>query len=218
MTALRPVSLNSSAAPVDASIDWVQALSGAGPERDAALAQLHALLLRAARHQIRRMRAQSAIRTDTDDLANQAADDAMVAILAKLHTFAGRSRFTTWAYKFAILNAAAQVRRQEWLEGEVPLDDPDLIVERSPTPDAYAQAGDLAHALAIGIKTALTPHQRRIVIALLIDEVPIDVLAERLGTTRNAVYKTLHDARVTLRAYLRAAGYLPVPTSPPETP
>jgi RNA polymerase sigma-70 factor (ECF subfamily) len=60
----------------------------------------------------------------------------------------------------------------------------------------------------------LTPHQRRIVVALLIDEVPVDVLSERLGTSRNAVYKTLYDARVVLRAHLRAAGYLPPASLP----
>jgi RNA polymerase sigma-70 factor (ECF subfamily) len=210
-----PVSVGAARPAVDVPTDWVQALSVPGAERDVALRQLHQLLVRAARHQVWRMRGQLAGGADIDDIANQAADDALVAILGKLHTFAGRSRFTTWAYKFAIMNAAVQVRRQSWRDRDVPLEDADLVVERAPTPDAYAQASDLAAALATAIATVLTPHQRRIAVALLIDEVPVDVLAERLGTSRNAVYKTLFDARVTLRAHLRAAGYLPAVDSGP---
>jgi RNA polymerase sigma-70 factor (ECF subfamily) len=216
MTVSGTVSVAGSGAAVDARTDWVQTLSLPGPERDAALRRLHELLVRAARHQVWRMRSQLASISEADDIANQAADDALVAILGKLHTFAGRSQFTTWAYKFAIMNAAVQVRRHSWRDRDVPLDDADLIVEPAPTPDAYAQAGDLATALTAAIATVLTPHQRRIVIALLVDDVPVDVLAERLGSSRNALYKTLHDARVALRAHLRAAGYLSDRSSPPD--
>ncbi len=215
MTILGPVSTGTSGTAAQAPTDWVRALSVPGPEKEAALFRLHELLVHAARRQVARMREQLRGTADADDIANQAADDAMVAILGKLHTFEGRSRFTTWAYKFAIMNAAVQVRRQAWRGCDVPLDDPDLIVERAPTPEAYAQGRDLATALATAIAATLTPHQRRIVVALLIDEVPVDVLAERLGTSRNAVYKTLHDARVALRADLRAAGYLPTPSESP---
>lgn len=208
MTGLGQLAIGASRPPIDPSLDWVQVLRASGPERDAALRRLHELLVKAARHQVWRMRAQLAAATDVDDIANQAADDAMVAILGKLDTFAGRSHFTTWAYKFAILNAAVHVRRQCWRDRDVPLDDPDLIVERAPTPDAYAEASELGAVLVTAVSVVLTPHQRRIVVALLIDEVPVDVLAERLGTSRNAVYKTLYDARVALRAHLRATGYL----------
>ncbi|MGH9205641.1 MAG: RNA polymerase subunit sigma-70, partial [Acidimicrobiales bacterium] len=58
-------------------------------------------------------------------------------------------------------------------------------------------------------RTALTAHQRRVALALIVDEVPIDVLAERMQTSRNSLYKTLHDARVNLRAELLRNGYLP---------
>jgi RNA polymerase sigma-70 factor (ECF subfamily) len=199
-----------------APTDWVATLRVPGAEREAALLRLHELLVKAARHQVWRMRGQLAGAADVDDIANSAADDALVAILGKLDTFAGRSRFTTWAYKFAIMNAAVEVRRQSWRTRDVPLDDPDLVVERAATPDAYAEATDLGAALAKAVSAALTPHQRRIVVALLIDEVPVDVLSERLGTSRNAVYKTLYDARVVLRAHLRAAGYLPPASLPGE--
>jgi RNA polymerase sigma-70 factor, ECF subfamily len=191
--------------------DWVSALSLPGPGQQEALRSLHHLLLRASHQQVRRMR--SALKDVGEDriveLANQAADDAMVAVLAKLSTFEGRSRFTTWAYKFAILQCATSVRQYAWQHRDVELDDSLPLVTSSPSPEDLAEAGDLASAVRDAINSSLTPHQRRVTIALLIDEVPIDVLAARLGTTRNALYKTLHDARTRLRAQLVASGHLP---------
>jgi RNA polymerase sigma-70 factor, ECF subfamily len=143
-----------------------------------------------------------------DELAHQAADEAMVILLAKLHTFQGRSRFTTWAYKFAILEAATAVRTQAWRFRQVVLDDQHVIVDLGPSVEEYAEGADLVRAVHRAIDEALTPHQRRIMLSLLVDNVPIDVLAQRLGTNRNALYKTLHEARVRVRAHLAAAGQL----------
>ena len=131
--------------------------------------------------------------------------------LAKLSTFEGRSRFTTWAYKFAIFQSTTEVRRFAWQHREVELDDLTHVQERGPSPASYVEAADLASAARCAIDVALTPHQRRITIALLIDEVPIDVLAQRLGTNRNALYKTVHGARTRLRAHLIASGHLATP-------
>lgn len=190
--------------------DWVLALSFDGPGHELALRRLHALLLRATRHQVVRMRTQlgGAGSEQIEELAQQAADEAMVAVLAKLHTFQGRSRFTTWAYKFAILQAATEVRTQAWRTRQVALDDDHITVDLGPSVEEYAEAAELARAVHRAIDEALTPHQRRIMLALLVDQVPIDVLAERLGTNRNALYKTLHDARVRVRAHLAASGHL----------
>jgi RNA polymerase sigma-70 factor (ECF subfamily) len=189
---------------------WVEDLSIPGPRQDLAMSRLHQMMLRVARHQVARMRSTLAgVGSERlEEIANQAADEAMMAVLTKLHTFEGRSRFTTWAYKFAILQAATEVRRLAWLHREVELGDHLLLRERSPSPAGYAEAADLASAVRGAINVALTPHQRRITIALLIDDVPIDVLAERLGTNRNALYKTVHDARARLRAHLIASGHL----------
>ena len=100
------------------SREWLARLRATGSERDQAVADLHALLLRAARFEVRR-RAPAA---DADDLAHQSADDALVAVLAKLDDFRGASRFTTWAYKFALLEASSRLRRRAWQEREVVLD------------------------------------------------------------------------------------------------
>jgi RNA polymerase sigma-70 factor (ECF subfamily) len=194
------------------SLDWVAALSSDGPEQALAQRELHALMLRAAGHQVWRMR--SALPDPSpaaiEVIVNQSADEAMTALLGKLHTFQGRSRFTTWAYKFAILQAATEVRRLQWRRREVELRD--LDVPPAPThenPELHAEGNDLASAVADAMRRVLTPYQRRIAIALLVDCVPIDVLADRLGTNRGALYKTLHDVRVRLRAELTANGYLP---------
>ena len=197
-------------APGDDEEDWVLALSTPGSQQVAALRSLHALMVRASAHQVWRMRAALADPSpDTvDDIANQAADEAMTAVLAKLHTFQGRSRFTTWAYKFAILQAATEVRRLQWQHREVELRDLDQPAPQHEGPEHHVEAADLADAVVRAMHGVLTPYQRRIAVALLVDGVPIDVLAERLDTTRGALYKTVHDARVRLRTALTAEGYL----------
>jgi RNA polymerase sigma-70 factor (ECF subfamily) len=189
---------------------WLEALRGAGPARETAVARLHELLLRAARFEIARRRASLPhLRGgDLDDLAMQSAGDALVAVLRKLDDFAGASRFTTWAYKFALLEAAVKLRRRGWQEREIPLEQPawELLAARRTSPHAAAEHDELFAALARAIAEDLSPHQREVLVATTLDGVPIDVLAERLGTTRGALYKTLHDARRKLRARLAAQG------------
>lgn len=206
-----PLVVAQSAAPASGD-EWVARLSVPGPGHDDALRQLHDLLLRAARHQVARMRDRlgDLDSARVDELAQQAADEAMVSLLGKLSTFEGRSRFTTWAYKFAILQAAVEVNRHIWRHRTVPLDEVPEPPAATTSPEDLIEAADLASAVTSAIHRVLTDHQRRVVTALVIDEVPIDVLAEQLGTSRNTLYKTMHDARARLRSELMAAGY-PVP-------
>jgi RNA polymerase sigma-70 factor (ECF subfamily) len=197
---------------VDAeSLGWVEALSGAGRRHEQAVVALHALLLRAARFEVaRRGGARSA---EFNDLAMQAADDALMAVMRKLHTYRGDSRFTTWAYKFALLEAAVKMRKRAWHGHEVPLeaDGWAQLADRRGSPDADAESSELIAAVCDGIAEALTPHQRTVLVALTLNDVPIDVLADRLGTTRGALYKTLHDARRKLRTRLAKDGLGPDP-------
>jgi RNA polymerase sigma-70 factor (ECF subfamily) len=192
-------------------VAWIAALRGSGPERDRAVADLYALLHRAARYELaRRPAALSHVRgEELEDLATQAADDALVAVLAKLENYRGASRFTTWAYKFALLEAGVRLRRRAWQGREVVLDPqawPSLAQPR-PSAQATLEANEILRVLTSAIQTELTPHQRDVFVALALNEVPIDVLAQRLGTTRGSLYKTLHDARVKLRRELICAGY-----------
>ena len=190
----------------DDSEAWVAALTSPGPAREEACSRLHALLLRAARFEVnRRRRSLPHLRGDDfDDLAMQSADDALVAILKKLDTFRGDSRFTTWAYKFALLEAAVKLRRRAWQGREIPLEPEtwDVFSAERPSPHARAEESELLRELKAGIEQELSPHQREVLVALTLNDVPIDVLAERLNTTRGALYKTLHDARKKLRAHI----------------
>jgi RNA polymerase sigma-70 factor (ECF subfamily) len=197
--------------PQPSDEDWMTDLTDDGPAGQQSLARLRDVLLRATRHQVWRLRdlLPGAGAGDLEDLAQQAANDALVAVLRQLDTFEGRSRFTTWVYKFGVLHAGVAVRRQAWRHREVPLPDTLTLVDSSPAPAEVSEASSLARAVHAAIASELTPHQRRVVLALLVEEVPIDVLAERLGSTRNALYKTLHDARRRLRVALTDNGYLP---------
>jgi RNA polymerase sigma-70 factor (ECF subfamily) len=190
---------------------WVDALSTAGPGHDDAVERLHDLLLRGARFEVSRRRASLAhVRGDElEDVAMQAADDALMAVLGKLDDYRGASRFTTWAYKFALLEAGVRLRRRAWQEREVVLDSDSWTRLASSTPgaDDTAERSELLQTLSDCIAEELTPHQRQVLVSLAMDGVPIDVLAERLGTTRGALYKTLHDARRKLRAKMSERGF-----------
>jgi RNA polymerase sigma-70 factor (ECF subfamily) len=194
---------------VRSSESWLEALRAQGAVRDEAVGDLHALLLRAARFEVRRRQAAfpQLSGADLDDLACQSADDALMSILRRLGDFRGDSRFTTWAAKFAIVEAGAKVRRHAWHGREIPLDPASwpALATGAATPHQHAEARDLL--TAVREETAhLTSWQREVFAAIALNDVPIDVLAERLNTTRGALYKTLHDARRKLRAALAARG------------
>jgi RNA polymerase sigma-70 factor (ECF subfamily) len=190
---------------------WVEQLSSTGPARDEAIARLHQLLLRAARFEVARRASMLPYlgRAELDHIALASADDAVVALLRKLDQFRGQSRFTTWAYKFALLEAGVKMRRRPWQGRELPLA-PERwaqITDRSATPEAGAQQRELLNAIGHAIEQELTPHQREVLVAVALNEIPIDVLAERLGSSRGALYKTIHDARRKLRKRLELDGH-----------
>jgi RNA polymerase sigma-70 factor, ECF subfamily len=189
---------------------WVASLAADGARGEEAQARLRELLLRAARFEIGRRRAsQSHLRGgDLDDLAQQSANDALLAILPKLDTYRGESRFTTWAYKFALLEAAVKLRRRAWQGREIPLD-PErwrVFADQGDSPAESAESREVLGTIGRALESELSPHQREVLVAVALDGVPIDVLAERLGSTRGALYKTIHDARKKLRAHLAESG------------
>lgn len=190
--------------------EWHLDLAGDGPAREVAAVRLRELLLRAARFEVFRRRGMlpQLSPTELDDLADEAASDAAMSVFRRLDDFRGESRFETWAYKFALLEAAVKVRRRAWRGREVTLDPEGW--ERLAAPESDPEHAELFECVREGIRTALTPHQREVLVAAVLDGVPIDVLAERLDSNRNAVYKTIHDARARLRAHVADAGYLEV--------
>ena len=150
---------------------------------------------------------------ELDDLVMQAAD-AMVAILAKLDSFRGESRFTTWAYKFALLEAGVKARSRIWQGREVPLEDDawSVLADTGPSAHQVLEENETLRAIRVAVHSSLTQHQRAVFVALALNDIPIDVLAERLDTTRGALDKALHDARRKLRAAL--ADELPATETP----
>jgi RNA polymerase sigma-70 factor (ECF subfamily) len=189
---------------------WLEELKSHGGRREQAIARLRELLLRAARHEVNRRRATLGHlgASECDDLAEQSATDALMAVLSKLEDYRGDSRFTTWAYKFALLDAGVKLRRRAWHGRELPLEDASwkALASIHAQPERDAEAGELIAAIKVAIEEDLTARQREVLVALTLNGVPIDVLAERMGSTRGALYKTLHDARQRLRARLVADG------------
>ena len=187
-------------------------LGGGGSARDEALTRLHEMLLGVGRAELHRRSGRHRITgPELDDLAYQAADDALVAITAKLSGFRGASRFTTWAYKFVVLEVSAKLGRHFWRRPTASMDaaDWDRLPDRfAVAPEDYAQRRELIDAVRRAVAEELTAHQRQIFVAIVVDDVPLDALVTKLGSNRNAIYKTMFDARRKLRASLVANGYL----------
>ena len=205
--------LIAAAAGLDAdSAEWLRALAGPGPRREEALARLHGLLVRIARGEVARRGPRSQLTgPELDDLAYQAAADALVAITSKLGQFRGESRFTTWAYKFVIFEVSAKIGRHFWRHPSVPFDAEDW--ERLPgrfgfDPAQEAEWRDLLAALRRAVDEVLTARQRRVFVALVLNGIPLDTLVLEMASNRNAIYKMMFDARRKLRAALAANGYL----------
>lgn len=190
---------------------WLDGLTSDGAARDAAQTRLHELLRRVARHELSRRDPGWLRGPERDDVAHQAADDAMVAILGKLADFRGESRFTTWAYRFVVLEVSHKLGRHYWRHHEVRvegMEDWDRFFGEVGLDPSYDVAGkELAAALRRAID-ALTQRQRELFVAIVIEGVPLDAMVERLGSNRNAIYKVIFDARRKIRAALVADGYL----------
>jgi RNA polymerase sigma-70 factor (ECF subfamily) len=194
-----------------ASRSWVDGLRASGQQRDLTVARLRALLLRAARREVWRRRASLHLRgAELDDLAQQAVDDAVIAILAKLDGFRGDSRFTTWAYKFVVFEVSTAIGRHFAGSASARLDEVDwerLPDRLSDLPENRFEQRELLGALRRAVEEDLTERQRRVFVAVALNDVPMDALVHELGSNRNAVYKTLFDARLKLKARLAAAGH-----------
>jgi RNA polymerase sigma-70 factor (ECF subfamily) len=193
------------------SKQWVERLRAGHPRHDETLARLHDVLLRVAQHELSRRRTLlgSITGPEFDDLAQQAADDALMNVLAKLGEFRGLSRFTTWAYKFAVFEVSGKVARHAWRR-QPPSRDvlawerlPDFL---APRPADRLEQREQLEALSDAIG-GLTDRQREVFVGIALNDVPIDVLAIQLGTNRNAIYKNLFDARRNLRTSMAAAGH-----------
>ncbi|MFL1377754.1 RNA polymerase sigma factor [Nocardiopsis protaetiae] len=194
------------------SPSWMAALDLAETERDAALSCLHRMLLKAAVHEAHRRGPLFRIEgPELNDLAHQAADDAMVALLAKLDTFRGESRFTTWAYRFVVLEVSSKLGRHYWRRPFVTFGAEDwerLPARSGADPLAQTQQRELVAAVKHAMDEALTDHQRRFFVAIVVDGAPVETVVSQSGLKRGAIYKAVFDARRKIHAYLTANGHL----------
>jgi RNA polymerase sigma factor (sigma-70 family) len=191
---------------------WLRELSAAGPPREAACSELYPLLVRISKSEARRRAPLLELDgPELEDIAHQAAADALMAVIERLDRFRGEARFTTWASKFAIFNVATKMNRHFWRRHEVPYEQEDWakIASRfDVSPDDEAQVREFADAVRTAVEENLSDRQRLVFVAAVLNGMPIDVLADELGSTHNALYKVLFDARKKLRVALVAGGYL----------
>jgi RNA polymerase sigma-70 factor, ECF subfamily len=193
-----------------ASDEWLKSLTG--DEREEAVGRLHQLLVCAARREVhRRSTGLRVTGPELDDLAFQAAADAVVSVLAKLHQFRGESLFTTWAYKFVMFEVSTKLARHFWRRADLPSEPVDwgrLADRFGLKPDEQSEGRDLFDALVRAVEETLTERQRQVLVAIVVEGVPLDALLEQMGGTRGAIYKMLFDARRKLRSALVDGGYL----------
>jgi len=186
--------------------EWITHLSGSGPDQEAAVSDLRDTLLRG----LRRAFASRAFADDS--LLEDAVQDSLLRILARLQQFEGRSRFLTWATSIAIRVAMTELRRRRWKD--VSLDSliadsdftPDTTINEEYGPDAQLAQKAILDKMHAVIQNELTDRQRTALLAEL-KGMPQDEIARQLGSNRNAVYKLTHDARKRLLLALRVAGF-----------
>jgi RNA polymerase sigma-70 factor (ECF subfamily) len=198
------------------STDWLRRLSVRdGVRRQEAEGELHARLLRIALAEVSRRSGSTPVTgPELTDVAHQAADDAMLAILAKLAGFRGESRFMTWAYRFVILEVSGKLGRHYWRNPLVTLDAGQW--ERLPdrlgiNPEQHAETASILAEVRRVVEDELTVHQRRVFVAIIVDGIPLDALAAKLDLQRNAIYKVIFDARRKIRRALVVKGHLDDP-------
>lgn len=192
--------------------DWIRELSEPGPDQEAALSDLRATITAGLPFALSPYRSPSD--PQFDDLIEEAAQETLIRVLEKLGTFEGRSKFTTWVYKIAVRIALTELRRKRWqdvslenvletVDGEVNLE---LAVEEGPGPESVAEQDDLMGRVSRVIDEELTEKQRTAMVAIALRGMPLEEVARRMGTNRNALYKLLHDARLRLKERLELEG------------
>ncbi len=198
--------------------EWVHDLSASGAQQTAALVDLRELLLRGTLYFFSRNLGDfgGLNRDEVLQRAEDAAQDALIALMEHLQDFRGDSKFTTWAYKFGINMALMAARRERWKA--VSLDELAAASEDSAfewamqetpgvAPEHSAMQEEARGIIQEVIERELTEKQRRVLTLMVFNEVPMDEVVRHMGGNRNAVYKLLHDARRKLKSGLEARGF-----------
>ena len=190
---------------------WLTALRG--PEQGQALEELRALLLRGLRAGLN-----GRVSLERQDILDDFVQDALVKIMEHLDDFRGESQFLTWAHKIAIRVAYSELRRLRWrdvsLEDLLPEEGegdftPRVLSDAAPSPETQASRRQMMAMVEQMLTEALTERQRKVMMAVMAGGMPLEEVARRMNTNRNALYKVLHDARKRMRSALREKGLSP---------
>ena len=192
--------------------EWLDALRSSGPERERALAELRFLLLRGLKFALRGWRRTAG--RDFQALAEDFCQEALLRVLEKLDSFEGRSRFTTWAHKIAVRLALTELRRKRWqdvsLDKLVGEDGVGFTMSSGDvSPEAAAERLDMLSWMNRIMAEELTSKQRRAISAIAFGGMPLEEVARRMDTNRNALYKVIYDGRVRLKRRLAREGMSP---------
>jgi RNA polymerase sigma-70 factor, ECF subfamily len=192
---------------------WLDQLSDSGPAREAALADLRQVILTSLPHAISRPVAWD--EADFSAFAEDVAQETLLRALAHLASFEGRSRFTTWVLKISVRVAFTELRRRHWkdvsldrLEADYGQAPAEMVADRTTGPERAAEQSSVAGLIGRMLDDELTERQRRAMTAMM-RGMPLEEIARRMGTERNALYKLLHDARLRLRRRLEQEGLSP---------
>lgn len=195
--------------------EWITALRNTSPEQEEALADLHTIILTGLSYALSEYLSPSDPKFES--LAENTAQETLLRVLAKLDTFEGRSKFTTWVHKIAVRIALTELRRKRWenvsLEGLVEDEEnyapAGIMADSKPGPEAIVEGADLMMQIQRIIREELTEKQRQAMMAISVKGMPIEEVARRMGTNRNALYKLMHDGRLRLKNRLAQEGLTP---------
>jgi RNA polymerase sigma-70 factor (ECF subfamily) len=195
--------------------EWLSDLKSDGARRENALADLRAILLKGLPYALSRWLSPSSPQFDA--LAEEIVQETLLRVLDHLNTFEGRSQFTTWANKIAVRLAISELRRQRWKDVSLDelLDNPDvpppanLMEAPGASPETSSEQGEMLALVQRLIGNELTERQRQALVAIGVRGMPLEEVANHMGTNRNALYKLLHDARLRLKHALAAQGLSP---------
>jgi RNA polymerase sigma-70 factor (ECF subfamily) len=195
---------------------WLNDLQGEGEQRESALADLRQIILTGLPYALNKW-------IPTNDprfasLAEEVAQDTLLRVLDRLDTFEGRSQFTTWVHKIAVRIALTELRRKRWenvsldelVEGEETLPMEGMMMDhQASTPEELVEGADMMQRLQRIIAEELTDKQRQAMMAIAVKDMPLEEVARRMGTNRNALYKLMHDTRLRLKRRLAQEGLTP---------
>ncbi|HLC01447.1 MAG TPA: sigma-70 family RNA polymerase sigma factor [Anaerolineales bacterium] len=194
--------------------EWLSDLRSTGAERESALADLRSVIMSGLPYALSNWLSPSD--ASFISLTEEVAQETLLRVQARLETFEGRSQFTTWVHKIAVHIALSELRRRRWkdvsLEGLLEDGESRLgthAADPAPNPESVAERSDLMAQLGRLMREELTERQRKALTAVAVQGMPMDEVARRMDTNRNALYKLLHDARIRLKARMAQEGLFP---------